>query len=132
MSPLATITIGIITLLLTMLAAIARQDDNVEIRKILAWILFVLITLLFPNFIIIWLTMQMAAQMIASTIDDLSSFTSQVAWWTAGIGMIYPAIWGTWLQPKIRIYIKERILHPAEASKENRNHPSKHQGEKPK
>jgi hypothetical protein len=133
MPPLATLIIAIVTLLLTILAAIARQGDNTEIRKILSWVLSIFFTLLLPNFTIIWLTMQIAAQIIAPSVVDLSSFTSRVAWWTASIGMIYPVIWGIWLQPKIAVYIQEKILVvPKPQGESGRNTSSKKQGEKSK
>ena len=110
MSPLATFIIAITTLLLTALGLIAKEDVNFEVRKFLTWMVFVIVTLVSPSLFITWLTMQIVARILAPTVIDLSSFTLQVSWWTSGVSMIYPFIWGMWLFPKIRIYIRERIL----------------------
>lgn len=110
MSTLTTVLITIAGLLLTMLGLIAKQDDNVEVRKILAWVVFVIITLLSPSLFITWLTMQIVARILAPTVIDLSSFTSQVSWWTSSVSMVYPLIWGVSIFPKIRTYIREKIL----------------------
>lgn len=110
MSTLATILIATATLLLTMLGLIAKQDNNIEIRKISTWIVFVIITLLLPSFFVTWLTMQIVARILAPTVIDLSLFTSQVSWWTSGISMVYPLIWGMSIFPKIRTYIYGKIL----------------------
>lgn len=110
MSTLATVLITIAGLLLTMLGLIAKQDDNAEIRKILAWIVLAIITLLSPSVLITWLTMQIVARILAPTIIDLSSFTSQVSWWTGGVSMIYPLLWGMAIFPKIKTYIRDKIL----------------------
>lgn len=113
MPTLTTILITIAGLLLTMLGLIAKQDDNVEIRKILAWVVFVIITLLSPSIFVTWLSMQIVARILASTVTDLSLFTSQVSWWTSGLSMVYPLIWGMSIFPKIKTYIREKILaHP--------------------
>lgn len=130
MSTLATILITLAGLLLTMLGLIAKQDDNVEIRKILAWIVFVIITLLLPSFFVTWLTMQIVARILAPTIIDLSSYTSQVSWWTSGISMIYPLVWGMSIFPTIKTYIREKILAlPRTRKVKNGGNSSKHKGE---
>lgn len=110
MSTLATVLITIAGLLLTMLGLIAKQDDNAEIRKILAWIVLAIITLFSPSVLITWLTMQIVARILAPTVIDLSSFTSQVSWWTGGVSMIYPLLWGMSIFPKIKTYIRDKIL----------------------
>lgn len=130
MSTLTTILITIAGLLLTMLGLIAKQDDNVEIRKILAWVVFVIITFLSPSIFITWLTMQIVARILASTVTDLSLFTSQVSWWTSGISMVYPLIWGMSIFPKIRAYIHEKILaSPNKRKTKNGGNSSKNKGE---
>ena len=130
MSTLTTILITVAGLLLTMLGLIAKQDDNIEIRKILAWFVFVITTLLLPSFFITWLGMQIVARILAPTIIDLSSFTSQVSWWTSGISMIYPLIWGSSIFPKIRTYIRDKILVTPNARKpKNGGNTSKNKGE---
>lgn len=110
MSTLTTLLVTVAGLILTMLGLIAKQEDNIEIRKILAWAVFVIITLLLPSFIITWLTMQIIARILTSTVIDMSSFTSQVSWWTGSLSMIYPLVWGVSLYPKIEKYIQERLL----------------------
>ncbi len=117
MSTLVTFLITIAGLLLTMLGLIDKKGDNIEIRKILTWILFVIVTLLLPSFFITWLAMQIVARILAPTVIDLSSFTSQVSWWTGGISMIYPLIWGMSIFPKIKTYIREKILASPSARK---------------
>jgi hypothetical protein len=130
MSTLATVLITIAGLLLTMLGLIAKQDDNVEIRKILAWIVFVIITFLSPSIFITWLTMQIVARILASTVTDLSLFTSQVSWWTSGISMVYPLIWGMSIFPKIKAYIHGKILAtPNKRKPKNGGNSSKNKGE---
>jgi hypothetical protein len=132
MSTLTTFLITIAGLLLTMLGLIAKQDVNVEIRKILTWIVFVLITLLFPSFFVTWLTMQIVARILAPTLVDLSEFTSQVSWWTGSVSMIYPLVWGIWLYPQIRFYIREKILVPSNTRKDKNSSPAKKQKESTK
>lgn len=105
-----TFLIAVAGLFLTALGLIAKQEDNLEIRKILAWVIFTIITLLFPSVVVIWLTMQSVARILASTTIDMSSFTSQVSWWTGCISTIYPLFWGTTLYPKIKAYISGKIL----------------------
>lgn len=117
MSTLATLLITVTGLLLTMLGLIAKQEDNVEVRKILAWIVFIAITLLLPSLFITWLTMQIVARVLVSTVSDISSFTSQVSWWTGSISMIYPFIWGISLYPKIKRYIQEKLLAPPQKTR---------------
>jgi len=117
MSTLTTVLVTIAGLLLTMLGLIAKQDDNVEVRKILAWIVSAIITLLSPSLFITWLAMQIAARILAPTVTDLSTFTSQVSWWTSGISMIYPLLWGMSIFPKIKTYIREKILASPSARK---------------
>jgi len=129
MSTLTTFLITIAGLLLTMLGLIAKQDVNVEIRKILTWIMFVVITLLLPSFFVIWLTMQIAARLLAPTLIDISEFTSQVSWWTGSMSMIYPLVWGIRLYPQIRFYIREKILAPSIARKGKNGSSSKSQKE---
>jgi hypothetical protein len=129
MATLTTFLIAIAGLLLTMLGVIAKQDVNVEIRKILTWIVFVVITLLFPSFSVVWLTMQIVARILAPTLIDLSEFTSQVSWWTGSVSMIYPLVWGVWLYPLLRLYIREKILAPSNIRKEKNGSTSKKQKE---
>lgn len=130
MSTLATFLITTAGILLTMLGLIAKQDDNVEIRKILTWIVFVIITLFLPSFFITWLTMEIVARILAPTVIDLSSFTSQVSWWTGGTSMIFPLIWGMSIFPKIKAYIHEKILViPSSRKSRNGNNSSKNKGE---
>ncbi|MBV6397642.1 MAG: hypothetical protein HFACDABA_03256 [Anaerolineales bacterium] len=129
MSTLTTFLIAIAGLLLTILGLIAKQDVNVEIRKILTWIVFVIITLLLPSFSVTWLTMQIVARILAPTLIDLSEFTSQVSWWTGSVSMIYPLVWGVWLYPRIRLYIREKILAPSNARKDKNGSSSKKQKE---
>ncbi len=129
MSTLTTFLITIAGLLLTMLGVIAKQDVNVEIRKILTWIVFVIITLLFPSLFVTWLIMQIVARILAPTLVDLSEFTSQVSWWTGSVSMIYPLVWGIWLYPQIRSYIREKILVLSNARKDKNSSSSKKQKE---
>lgn len=110
MSTLATFLATLAGLLLTILGLIDKKGDNLEIRKILSWILFAIVTLFLPSFFITWLTMQIAARILAPTVIDLSSFTSQVTWWTSVVSMIYPLMWGVLIFPKIKTYIQEKIL----------------------
>jgi hypothetical protein len=110
MSTLATFLVTIAGLLLTMLGLIDKKGDNIEIRKFLTWILFFIVTLLLPSFFITWLTIQIVARILAPTVIDLSSFTSQVSWWASSVSMIYPLIWGASIFPKIKTYIQEKIL----------------------
>lgn len=129
MATLTTFLIAIAGLMLTMLGLIAKQDVNVEIRKILTWVVFIVITLLFPSFSVIWLTMQIVARILAPTLIDLSEFTSQVSWWTGSVSMIYPLVWGVWLYPLFRFYIREKILAPSNIRKEKNGSTSKKQKE---
>ncbi len=133
MTTLTTFLIASAGLLLTALGLIAKQDVNIEVRKFLTWIIFVIITLLSPSFFVIWLTMQITARILSLTIIDLSLFTSQVSWWTGSVSMIYPLFWGMWLYPKIRLYIREKILGIPNSRKiKNGSSTSKIQGEKSK
>jgi len=129
MSTLTTFLVTIAGLLLTMLGLIAKQDVNIEIRKILTWIVFVIITLLFPSFFVTWLTIQIVARILAPTLIDLSEFTLQVSWWTGSVSMIYPLVWGVWLYPQIRFYIRGKILAPSNERKDKNSSSSKKQKE---
>jgi hypothetical protein len=129
MSTLTTFLIAIAGLLLTMLGLIAKQENNTEVRKFLVWIVFVVTTLLLPSFFVTWLTMQIVARLLAPTLIALSEFTSQVSWWTGNMSMIYPLVWGVWLYPRIRFYIREKILTLSNARKDKNGNSSKKQKE---
>lgn len=113
MTNFVTTLLAVFGLLITILGLIAKEDDNLEIRKILTWLVFLLGTLFAPSIIVTWLTMRISAQIFSLTISDVSTFTLQVSWWTSSISMIYPLIWGVFLYPKIKTYISNKILSPA-------------------
>jgi len=112
MTNLVTIITAILGLLITILGLIAKEDDNLEIRKILTWLVFLLSTLFIPSILVTWLTMRISAQILSQTVSDMSTFTLQVSWWTSSASMIYPLIWGVLLYPKIKAYISNKILSP--------------------
>jgi hypothetical protein len=102
--------LGLAGLLLTMLGLISKQDDNVEIRKILAWIIFTAFTLLIPIIFIFWLAMQIAIKTFPPAVINLSAFVTQVNLWAGGTSVIYLLIWRISLFPQIRTYIREKIF----------------------
>jgi hypothetical protein len=110
MTNFITILIAVFGLLVTILGLIAKEDGNLEIRKILTWLVFLLGTLLTPSIFVAWLTMRISAQILSVSISDVAVFTLQVSWWTSGVSMIYPLIWGVFLYPKIKPYISKKIL----------------------
>lgn len=105
-----TMLIAVFGLLVTMLGLIAKKEDNVEVRRILAWLVFVIGTVLLPSIFIIWLSMQISARVIAPSVNDISEFVTQVSWYVGGASAVYPLVWGSWLYPKIKKYINEKIL----------------------
>jgi lysylphosphatidylglycerol synthetase-like protein (DUF2156 family) len=125
MTNFVTTILAIFGLLITILGLIAKEDDNLEIRKILTWLVFILATLFIPSVFITWLSMRISAQILALTVSDVSSFTLQVSWWTSSISMVYPLIWGISLYPKIRVYISNKILSPKTRKNKKVNNPLK-------
>lgn len=89
---------------------IANEQHNVEIRKVVSWLIFIIGTLILPCIFLIWLAMQIAARVIAPNVNDVSIFVTQVSWWVGGVSTIYPFIWGIRLYPNIKKYISEKLL----------------------
>ena len=105
-----TILFTIFGLLVTMLGIIAKKEDNIEVRKILAWLIFIIGTLILPSIFFIWLSMQIFARILAPSTNDISEFVTQISWYVGGAGAVYPLIWGGWLYPNIKKYISEKFL----------------------
>lgn len=125
-----TILFATFGLLVTMLGLVAKKDNNDEVRKILAWLVFIIGTLLLPSIFLIWLSMQIAARVIAPSANDISEFVTQMSWYVGGASTVYPLAWGSWLYPSIKNYISEKFLSLpiAKMKQESKQHVKKAKG----
>jgi hypothetical protein len=119
--------LGVVSLLVAMWVPLTSGDRGVEAKRVLAWCVVILATLIIPTALLTWVAMQISARLLAPTAKDISSFITQIAWSVGAFSALYPLIWGVKFYPRLDGWISGLIAYPAPAKEKK---PTDHQTNK--
>jgi hypothetical protein len=83
----------------------------------------VIATLTLPSMLLVWLTMQVTARILAPTTSDVSAFVTQIGWSVGAMSAIYPLVWGFKIHPRLDRLIA-KIISSSEKKKDNGHKPA--------
>jgi len=107
----------VISLLVSMWIPLTSGVNGVEARRVLAWCVVILATLIIPTTLLTWGVMQISARILAPTATDISSFVTQIAWSVGAFSAIYPLVWGIKFYHRLEGWVLKLISAPKDESK---------------
>jgi hypothetical protein len=121
--------LGVVSLLVAMWVPLTSGESGVEAKRVLAWCVVTLATLIIPTALLSWVAMQVSARLLAPTAKDISSFITQIAWSVGAFSALYPLVWGVKFYSRLDGWISRLLASPALA---NEKKPTDHQTNKEK
>ena len=108
------IFLTILGLLITILIALGM-------KRLLAWFLVISATLIAPNALITWVTLEISARILAPTTTDVSSFVTKIVFVVGATSSFYPLIWGVRFYPSLKHWVSSFPLPTNGAEKSASN-----------
>ena len=106
------VLLGIVSLLVAMWVPLTSGESSVGAKRVLAWCVVILVTLIMPTIFFTWVAMQISSRILAPNTTNISSFVTQIAWSVGAFSALYPLIWGVKFYHRLESWISALLASP--------------------